>query len=352
MNDAGDAEPSQLGLLDLSVGTSVTEVYSGKDFTLYLHIKNPFSKAVWLRSVELSLPTQLSWRAGEASRDHGNSNRRMDEKLHRSIAKKSAEIARLREEVSQLQPEDAARRNKIHREIASLEARYQVDSERLSYRTGHVNIDVRGDARLVTTQITSDGLHVSAIDGSQVVIDNIRIGSGDPERVPLQSSLPKGAALQPGSTDVWTIRLGSGRSPFFVPSKYNLQLTAIYSLTAPSPSDAETPTDYTSLYANTTSYTVTIRAALWSIILGGAIGGAVGSCAKLLQDAKSLGGHAGTSIGALLLAVILSGAAIIFSARKADAQTFVTVEDFWGGLLVGFLIGYSGTSAFHSITGV
>jgi hypothetical protein len=43
--------------------------------------------------------------------------------------------------------------------------------------------------------------------------------------------------------------------------------------------------------------------------------------------------------------------AIIFSARKAEAQSFVTVEDFWGGLLIGFLIGYSGTTIFAKITG-
>lgn len=34
---------------------------------------------------------------------------------------------------------------------------------------------------------------------------------------------------------------------------------------------------------------------------------------------------------------------------KSEAQTFVTVEDFWGGLLVGFLTGYSGTAAFSDV---
>jgi len=44
--------------------------------------------------------------------------------------------------------------------------------------------------------------------------------------------------------------------------------------------------------------------------------------------------------------------AIIFMARKSDAQSFVSIEDFWGGLLIGFLVGYTGTSFFESITGV
>ncbi|WP_143094339.1 hypothetical protein [Streptacidiphilus jiangxiensis] len=53
-------EPTgQLGLLDLSVDLSVPEVYSGTDFTVYLHIKNPFAVAAWIDAVELSLPTQV-----------------------------------------------------------------------------------------------------------------------------------------------------------------------------------------------------------------------------------------------------------------------------------------------------
>lgn len=57
-------------------------------------------------------------------------------------------------------------------------------------------------------------------------------------------------------------------------------------------------------------------------------------CGRSLQDAKTItelvnGAHRGPALGALVLAVILSGAAIVFAARKSDAQSFVTVEDFW-----------------------
>ena len=52
----------------------------------------------------------------------------------------------------------------------------------------------------------------------------------------------------------------------------------------------------------------------------------------------------------VVLAVLLSAIAIIFMARKSDAQPFISVEDFWGGLLIGFLVGYTGTSFFSEIT--
>jgi hypothetical protein len=68
------------------------------------------------------------------------------------------------------------------------------------------------------------------------------------------------------------------------------------------------------------------------------------------SDFTGISTHQEPILGASLGAV--GGAAIVFAARKTDAQSFVTVEDFWGGLLVGFLIGYSGTAAFSDITGV
>jgi hypothetical protein len=59
-----------------------------------------------------------------------------------------------------------------------------------------------------------------------------------------------------------------------------------------------------------------------------------------------------TSSTAVVVAVILSGIAVVFMARKSEAQSFVSVEDFWGGLLIGFLVGYTGTSFFEQLTGV
>jgi uncharacterized membrane protein YfcA len=87
----------------------------------------------------------------------------------------------------------------------------------------------------------------------------------------------------------------------------------------------------------------------------GAVAGAVvGSIARGLQGAdswKTFEGHLGALTLATLLSCILSAAAVIFTARKSDTQTFISVEDFWGGALIGFVIGYSGTAAFAKFAG-
>jgi hypothetical protein len=54
----------------------------------------------------------------------------------------------------------------------------------------------------------------------------------------------------------------------------------------------------------------------------------------------------------MLLAVLLSIVAVIFAVRKSETQSFVSVEDFWWGALIGFLIGYSGTAASENFTRV
>ncbi|MEU0040500.1 hypothetical protein [Streptomyces sp. NPDC006333] len=353
----------QRGLLDLSVDLSVPEVYSGTDFTLYLHIKNPFSIPVWVQSVELSLPTQLQWRSSEGD----VTNRRLRngvsptaDALMREIQQRNKRIESLTKELRKL-PEGASEQaDRIRGSITRLTKENERDTRLAS---GAPRVSTGDDATVNLYGSQSRGFDLST--GSQATINVYNLHTVDePERVPLTGSLPKQAALEPGCTDVWTIRLGTGKSPFFLPATYHLQLTVIYGvepLKALAPSDlrGEFNQDVTQrrVFSNTTSFTVPVKAALWSVMLGGVTGGAVGSIGRSLQDAQTVdslfsSNNLGPAVGAFILAIILSGAAIIFSARKSDAQSFVTVEDFWGGLLVGFLIGYSGTAAFSDITRV
>lgn len=348
MNHAPEQVNKQLGLLDLSVDLSVPEVYSGTEFTLYLHVKNPFPRAVWIRSVELSLPTQLSAQNPNVEIKDREPNDVSKEFIRKIIRERESEIERLRNSLLADGLNDIER-EKNQLRLKELEDRTRADLASLS---GSLVVEPSENSEVVMNRPRGTNIIVRPSRESTVVI-NEYIQLNEAERVPLISSLPPGVALQPGSTDVWTIRLGSRKTPFFVPAKFRLQLTVIYGLEPP-PSDKEA-LDSRDLYSNTISFAVQVRAALWSVILGGVAGGITGSVARSLQGAGGAvafsGPHANSTIGAFLLAAILSGAAVVFSARKSDTQSFVTVEDFWGGLLVGFLIGYSGTAAFAKIAG-
>ena len=44
----------------------------------------------------------------------------------------------------------------------------------------------------------------------------------------------------------------------------------------------------------------------------------------------------------LLANLIIAFVIAIILMRKKDVQPFLTIEDFWGGILIGFLVGYTG----------
>ncbi|GAB7185543.1 hypothetical protein ATKI12_5374 [Kitasatospora sp. Ki12] len=354
--------PAQLGLLDLSVDLSVPQVYSGTDFTVYLHIKNPFSVPVWIDKVDMSLPTQLFWRTPERPETPEKAAEPVlpeaeTARLTAAVQERQARIRQLEEESAALPPERAEEAWGIQDEIALLNQANVRDQARLSGADDdELHLYAYGESR-VSLHGRVQETRVYAYDRSTVALYPDR--PAEQERVPLIGSLPRGVALEPGSTDVWTIRLGTPRNPFFVPASYRLQLNVVYGLVPEQrggPLPGAPGSARRRVFANTTALTVPLKAALWNVMTGGVAGGLVGSLGRSLQEAQSVSALAhqplGTTLGSLVLAVILTGAAIVFAARKSEAPSFVTVEDFWGGVLVGFLIGYSGTAAFTELTGL
>jgi hypothetical protein len=50
-----------------------------------------------------------------------------------------------------------------------------------------------------------------------------------------------------------------------------------------------------------------------------------------------------TVLKAIAINLILAFIAGVILVRKKDVQSFITIEDFWGGILIGFIVGYAGT---------
>jgi hypothetical protein len=75
---------------------------------------------------------------------------------------------------------------------------------------------------------------------------------------------------------------------------------------------------------------------------GAVIGGIIGGFARLLSDIQAGKVNLSAQLLSLLLAVILSAITVVSFARKSGVQQIVSVEDFWGGLFLGFLIGFFG----------
>ena len=96
----------------------------------------------------------------------------------------------------------------------------------------------------------------------------------------------------------------------------------------------------------------TLRPPLIANGVGAIVGSLVGPVARGLRDqGPAFFSTVGVAfLAGVALTGILSVVAVIYSSRKTgEAQPIVTVEDFWGGLLVGFLLGFLGNEFFGKL---
>jgi hypothetical protein len=108
-------------------------------------------------------------------------------------------------------------------------------------------------------------------------------------------------------------------------------------------------------HSSTFEINIPFRPPLRSISLGALLGAILGSAAKVLKESgpdilhqKPVGVITSTA-----LAIILSTVAVVYSSRRSnDSQPVLTVEDVWGGMILGFLIGYLGNEFFQTIVPV
>ncbi|MFG2043909.1 hypothetical protein [Dactylosporangium sp. NPDC048998] len=331
------------GLLDLVVNLSSPQIFSGSDFALYLHVKNPFDRPVWIHRVVTNLPASVHQKLGDPPIIQRIAK---DDAQPEGIPAKIAAISKLIDEkrAALRSLEKDGSDSDVSDHIIDLRSEITLLEEQrvgMTSEASSITVSLR-DGSSANVRAGNRRVYVAARDGSMVTIE----GSGEQGYVTLRGSLPEGSALMPGCEDAMTITLTTRRSPFFLPAEYRLNLIVHYSF--------EPPDSKPKIYSNTVPFTVAIRTAMLSVMLGSISGSIVGSIGRLLQQASGdLGSLDATSaLVSLGLASILSMAAAVFSARKSETQSFVTIEDFWGGALVGFLIGYSGTAAFQDLTGV
>ncbi len=97
------------------------------------------------------------------------------------------------------------------------------------------------------------------------------------------------------------------------------------------------------------------RPPLLASCLGALFGATLGPIAKALRESgpdilqqKPVG-----VLTAIFLALILSLVAVVYSTRRSnESQPVLTVEDVWGGMILGFLIGYLGNEFFQTVVPV
>jgi uncharacterized membrane protein len=120
----------------------------------------------------------------------------------------------------------------------------------------------------------------------------------------------------------------------FKPASYRLQIEVEYEIGDICNTD-------------TIEHHLQVKASLASMIFGALIGGMGGWFTNQVGTAKPDLAH-GVS---LLVSLVFAAVTIVLFARKKDVQPLVAIEDFWGGVAVGFLVAYSGPKVFSGLLG-
>lgn len=147
--------------------------------------------------------------------------------------------------------------------------------------------------------------------------------------------------LQPGNSVLREFTLRTRQRTLFTPSVYCLHAQVAYQM--------EQRVNH-----DTVKTALNIKAPISALALGAIPGAVAGSLLRHFKDGKGaadLTPESLTSLAISTLAGILIGLVLVVAfARKKDAQPFLSVEDFYGGVFVGFLAGYNSYALLDSAT--
>lgn len=400
------ATPTRRGLLGIEVKLSDPSPTAGSQFTIYVLVTNLFDVPIWPESPQVFLPSTLQTvntaiAAADMLRSldvvidraaKGGILPRQDlktpngvqilvqrllgydpdkmrvegmlkdfamqaQQIVNRITKLEGEKSGIREQIAALSAETpiGQEEQKHPNEFASLAGKTKeigVFNQKLNTLRDLIIIlsgssAIIAEGNLVLQNFTFNGnLYVRA--NGNVVLDT-PIKS---RVVALDSSLRPGDPLQPGNTVVYSVALKTQSTLLFKPSQYSLQHSLNFSF-------EKTPGN---THTNTANQLLTIRAPIWAVMCGSILGGIAGYIARCLQEASKIVQSSGEANGftqpawyyflLAFLTAIMSAMAIVFLARKSETQSMVSVEDFWGGLVVGFLVGYGGATAFENLANI
>jgi hypothetical protein len=158
------------------------------------------------------------------------------------------------------------------------------------------------------------------------------------------------AILGPSESYVFTIVLKAGRPEGFAPrpDTYKVEVNVGYADGDVAHFDVPPVTPHNVTGDVSVNVYPTLAGMLMGTVLGAALGSLLGSSASLSLSFAALA----TFLPKLITSIGLGLIAGIVFMRKKDVQPFLTIEDFWGGILVGFVVGFYGQSYFQKITGL
>ncbi len=329
------------GDLQIQVSTSKPTNVAGEEFSVFVVISNPYEVPITLYSVETQIPVELidvaerQRRKAAIMKDVEDERERKDEEERQHPPQGLAQVINsltsfgiLNEAVNQVltqwllnirmagEPE-----NRIAQAVAASEVKQSAKKLDLKIQQDVHSIEggsVVGaqTGRYQTTEFVIESASSKTIDKLLWRMNAFKQGL-----TPI--------LMQPGDSVVKQFIFRTKHWLLFTPLAHSMQIQVRFNV-----DDRD--------HLDTVPFSLSIQAAITATMIGAVIGGLIGGLARILTD--TTGGTSGlqAQLISLMLAVILSAVTVVSFARKSGAQQIVSIEDFYGGLFLGFLIGFLG----------
>ena len=292
------------------ITTSAPQLEAGTKFSIYTRITNPYDVPVTIKSVTTLLPVEF--------RDIALLER----------ANRKHKILELISSVQRDQAEPEGRLSNLFQKRAASEVSPRLSTEPLN---AVPESDILADADALSLQT----LIRTANDKQRAKNEVVRKLKRALEDVNKMS--PTEVNLQPGNSVIQVFTLKTNRAIFFQPNVYQSSVRIEYEIDSAKNIDVA-------------DYQLNVRAPLKAILCGALLGSVFGFLLKDLTGQQNIVKlfAVATAQGvteyllSLLTAGLISVVVVVGFARKKDAQPILSVEDFWGGVFVGFLAGYTG----------
>lgn len=325
------------GALKLEVSTSTPVVVAGTEFSIYVVIRNPFPAPVAVLGTETHIPVALSdenWR-----------------KINRNEI-----IIERRKQIKELQI-TSNKFTRITQEFG-VHFRFFLDDIKSAINPSSgprvaIAVTTEEQSNITELQLPS-GASIST-GGASFVGGNLTVPNGDfigrdqiielhvegktteeiqqlLQGIHEMQSMKRPITLQPGDSMVVHFILRTIRWLTFSPISHTFQIQVRY--------EAEGID-----HIDTIPFSLSIRAPVASSMCGALVGSILGSLvSKHLLPTDILG-----IIQVILTSMVFAIIIVVAFARQNNVQQVVSVEDFWGGMFIGFLVGYAGESFISSV---
>jgi hypothetical protein len=296
------------GSLRLNVAASSQYVTAGSDFSIFIVIQNPFDVPITIYNVLTHIPVELIDVNGmKILRAQRESQRQKNRGLWRRIYDMLIDRIELRKTCTGVAIAVGTDFSPEEKEFVKVEQSVK---------------NLGDNSNMIGVQFSfPQNPSSEELDRIFRRLDNYKKGL-----IPVQ--------LQPGDSVVKQFVLRTRDWLFFTPLTHTFQIQVNYSMDGVDHSD-------------TISYPLNVRSTIGATTIGALVGGAIGTLLKSLTLPSTP--EQSVVLKSLAISMLASIAVVVAFARKSNSQPIVSVEDFWGGVLVGFSVGFFGFERFYGL---